>query len=165
MPEIKVPEVKLPDFKWPDGLRDMNRDDIMHAARDVRMPKKSDLPDIDLSKLDLSKIDFSKVELPKQIADLHPLARAQDGIDTGHSSDERAVAFGHAAGGNQLLARRFAIGHLAQHAQRLIACCGNERAGIDDHDIGIAGLCDQRVALCGQDAAHALAIDDVLGAA
>lgn len=72
MPEIKVPEVKLPDFKWPDSLRDMNRDDIMNAARDVRMPKRSDLPDIDLSKIDFSKVDFSKVELPKQIADRLP---------------------------------------------------------------------------------------------
>ena len=40
----------------------MNRDDIVNAARDVRMPKKSDLPDIDLS----------KIELPKQISDRLP---------------------------------------------------------------------------------------------
>ena len=67
MPEINLPEVKLPEFKWPDGLRDMSREDIANAARDMRMPRKSDLPDIDLS-----KIDFSKVELPKQIADRMP---------------------------------------------------------------------------------------------
>ncbi len=64
MPEINLPEVKLPDFKLPDGLRDMSREDIVNAARDVRMPdmrmpRLSDLPDIDLS----------KVELPKGIAD------------------------------------------------------------------------------------------------
>lgn len=67
MPEINLPEVKLPEFKWPDGLREMSRDDIVNAARDVRMPKRSDLPDIDLSKIDLSKI-----ELPKQISDRLP---------------------------------------------------------------------------------------------
>jgi hypothetical protein len=72
MPEINLPEVKLPEFKWPDGLRDMNREDIVNAARDVRMPKRSDLPDIDLSKIDLSKIDLSKIELPKQISDRLP---------------------------------------------------------------------------------------------
>ncbi len=62
MPEISLPEVKLPEFKWPDGLRDMNREDIVNAARDMRMPKRSDLPDIDLS----------KIELPKQISDRLP---------------------------------------------------------------------------------------------
>ncbi len=65
MPEINLPEVKLPDFKWADGLREMSRDDIVNAARDVRMPKKSDLPDIDLS----------KIELPKQISDRLPNRR------------------------------------------------------------------------------------------
>lgn len=67
MPEITLPEVKLPDLKLPDGLRDMSREDIVNAARDVRMPKRSDLPDIDLAKVDLSKI-----ELPKQITDRMP---------------------------------------------------------------------------------------------
>jgi hypothetical protein len=67
MPEINLPEVRLPDFKWPEGLRDMNREDIVNAARDVRLPKRSDLPDIDFS-----KIDLSKVELPKQITDRMP---------------------------------------------------------------------------------------------
>lgn len=62
MPEINLPEVKLPEIKWPDGLRDMTREDIVNAARDVRMPKRSDLPDIDLS----------KIELPKQISDRLP---------------------------------------------------------------------------------------------
>jgi hypothetical protein len=62
MPEINLPEVRLPEIKWPDGLRDMTREDIVNAARDVRMPKRSDLPDIDLS----------KIELPKQISDRLP---------------------------------------------------------------------------------------------
>jgi hypothetical protein len=62
MPEFSFPEVKLPDIKWPDSLRDMSRDDIVNAARDVRLPRMSDLPDFDLS----------HVELPKQIADRLP---------------------------------------------------------------------------------------------
>ena len=56
MPEITLPEVKLPDVKLPDGLREMNRHDIQ-AAFSERIPKKADMPDIDLSKVDLPKID------------------------------------------------------------------------------------------------------------
>ena len=67
MPEIDLPEVKLPDIKLPDGLREMTRDDIVHAARDVRMPKM-DLP----RRVELPDLDLSKVELPKQIADRLP---------------------------------------------------------------------------------------------
>jgi hypothetical protein len=73
MAEITMPEIKLPDIKLPDGLRDMSRDDLIEArdefvktakgaAKDVKMPKKVVLPDIDLS----------KVELPDQIADRLP---------------------------------------------------------------------------------------------
>lgn len=61
MPEINLPEVKLPTVKLPEGLRDMTRDDIVNAAKDVRMPK-IEMPDIDLS----------KVELPKQVTDRLP---------------------------------------------------------------------------------------------
>ena len=53
MPEITLPEVKLPEIKIPDGLREMTRDDIVHAAKDVKLPKQIKLPDIDLSKVDL----------------------------------------------------------------------------------------------------------------
>lgn len=67
MPEINLPEVKLPDLKLPDGLRDMSRDDIVNAARDVRLPKM-ELP----RRVEMPDIDFSKVELPKQIADHLP---------------------------------------------------------------------------------------------
>jgi hypothetical protein len=70
MPELNLPEVKLPEFKLPEALRDMNRDDIVNAARDVRMPKMSDLPDIDLS----------KIELPKQITDHLPKRQRQNPI-------------------------------------------------------------------------------------
>jgi hypothetical protein len=73
MAEITMPEVKLPDIKLPDGFRDMTKDDIVRAAkdaskdvreaaRDVKMPKKIAVPDIDLS----------KVELPDEIADRLP---------------------------------------------------------------------------------------------
>jgi hypothetical protein len=54
MPDIKLPEVKLPDIKLPEGMREMNTDDIVQAARDVKVPK-IELPDIDLSKVDLPK--------------------------------------------------------------------------------------------------------------
>jgi len=62
MPEITLPEVKLPEIKFPDGLREMTRDDIVQAAKDVRLPKQFKLPDIDLS----------KVELPDVIEDRMP---------------------------------------------------------------------------------------------
>jgi hypothetical protein len=72
MPDINLPEVKLPTVKLPDGWRDMSRDDIVNAAKDVRLPKKVEMPDIDFSKVDFSKIDLSKIELPKQVADRLP---------------------------------------------------------------------------------------------
>ncbi len=67
MPELSLPEVKLPDIKLPDGLREMSRDDILHAARDVRLPRM-DLP----KRIEMPDIDLSKVELPKQISDRLP---------------------------------------------------------------------------------------------
>ncbi len=94
MPEINLPEVKLPEFKWADGLREMSRDDIVNAARDVRLPKKSDLPDIDLS----------KIELPKQISDRLPNRRRTNPIlpiagFVGHRCRDRgSVVADHVAG-------------------------------------------------------------------
>jgi hypothetical protein len=64
MPEITLPEVKLPDIKLPDGFREMTRDDIVQAARDVRLPK-----------IQLPEVDLPKVELPDQIADRLPRRR------------------------------------------------------------------------------------------
>ena len=64
MPDITLPEIHLPDVKLPDGLRDMSRHDIQSAISD-RMPKKIEMPDVDLSKVDLSKVDLSKVDLSK----------------------------------------------------------------------------------------------------
>ena len=85
MPDITLPEVKLPDVKLPEGLRDMNRRDIQAALND-RMPKKVEMPDVDLSKVDLPKVDLSKaqksverrlkdVDLPKAVEDRLPRQR------------------------------------------------------------------------------------------
>jgi hypothetical protein len=54
MPDITLPEIHLPEVKLPDGLRDMSRQDIQSAISD-RMPKKLEMPDVDLSKVDLPK--------------------------------------------------------------------------------------------------------------
>ena len=76
MPDISLPEIHLPDIKLPDGLRDMNRHDIQNAISD-RMPKKIEMPDVDLSKVELPKaiedrLDkvekaISKIDLPKSV--------------------------------------------------------------------------------------------------
>ena len=87
MPDITLPEVKLPDVKLPEGLRDMNRHDIQAALND-RMPKKVEMPDVDLSKVDLPKVDLAKaqksverrlkdVDLPKAVEDRLPAAADQ----------------------------------------------------------------------------------------
>jgi hypothetical protein len=54
MPDITMPELHLPDVKLPEGLRDMSRQDIQSAISD-RLPKKFEMPDIDLSKVELPK--------------------------------------------------------------------------------------------------------------
>lgn len=81
MPDISLPEIHLPDIKLPDGLRDMNRQDIQGAIGD-RLPKKIDMPDVDLSKVDLPKMvedrlakvekAISKLDLPKAVEDRMP---------------------------------------------------------------------------------------------
>ena len=86
MPDLSLPDVRLPDIKLPDGLRDINRHDIQSAISD-RMPKKIEMPDVDLSKVELPKavderlkkiekkldsIDLSKIDLPKAIEDRLP---------------------------------------------------------------------------------------------
>ena len=81
MPDLSMPEIHLPDFKLPDGLRDMTRHDIQNAISD-RMPKKSDLPDLDFSKVDLPKVvedrlnkiekAINKLDLPKAVEDRMP---------------------------------------------------------------------------------------------
>ncbi|HET9520058.1 MAG TPA: hypothetical protein VFO73_03330 [Candidatus Limnocylindrales bacterium] len=70
MAEITLPEVKLPDIKLPDGLREMSRDDIVQAAKDIHLPKKLEFPDLDLS----------KANLPKQVTDRLPGRRRTNPI-------------------------------------------------------------------------------------
>jgi hypothetical protein len=53
MPEITLPEVKLRDVKLPEGFRDMTKDDIVQAVREVKLPKNIKLPDVDLSDIEL----------------------------------------------------------------------------------------------------------------
>ena len=69
MAEITLPEVKLPDIKLPEGLREMTRDDIVHAAKDIHLPK-FEMPDIDLS----------NAHLPKQVTDRMPGRRRTNPI-------------------------------------------------------------------------------------
>ena len=40
MPEITLPEVKLPEIKLPDGFREMTKDDIVQAAKDMKLPEQ-----------------------------------------------------------------------------------------------------------------------------
>jgi hypothetical protein len=81
MPDISLPEIHLPDIKMPEGLRDMNRRDVQNAIGD-RLPKKSDMPEIDLSKVELPKAvearlsqiekAISNVDVPKAVQDRMP---------------------------------------------------------------------------------------------
>jgi hypothetical protein len=81
MPDFSLPEVHLPDIKLPEGLRDMNRHDIQNAISD-RMPKKVQMPDIDLSNVELpkavedrlSKVEkaINRMDLPKVVQDRMP---------------------------------------------------------------------------------------------
>ena len=81
MPDISLPEIHLPDIKLPEGLRDMKRQDIQNAIGD-RMPKKIEMPDVDLSKVDLPKAvedrfnqiekAISRIDLPKSVESRMP---------------------------------------------------------------------------------------------
>ena len=81
MPDLSLPEFHFPDIKLPDGLRDMTRQDIQNAIGD-RMPKKIEMPAIDLSNVDLPKAvedrlgriekAISKIDLPKAVEDRMP---------------------------------------------------------------------------------------------
>ena len=94
MPDLSLPEVHLPDIKLPDGLRDINRRDIQAAIND-RMPRRVEMPDVDLSKVELPKavedrlksvekkldsIDLSKINVPKAIEDRLPGKRRTNPI-------------------------------------------------------------------------------------
>lgn len=76
MPDLSLPDIRLPDIKLPDGLRDMSRSDIQSAIGD-RLPKKGEMPDIDLPKAveqRLAKVEkaLSKIDLPKAVEDRLP---------------------------------------------------------------------------------------------
>jgi len=80
MPDISLPEIHLPDVKLPEGLRDMNRQDIQNAIGDARarMPKRIEMPDIDLSKMELPKALEGR--LPKSVEDRLPMKRRSNPI-------------------------------------------------------------------------------------
>ena len=81
MPDLAIPEIHLPDLRLPEGLRDMNRHDIQNAIGD-RLPRKFEMPDVDLSKVDLPKIvedrldriekAINRIDLPKAVEDRMP---------------------------------------------------------------------------------------------
>jgi len=89
MPDLSLPEIHLSDIKLPGGLRHMNRHDIQSAIED-RLPKRIEMPDVDLSKVELSKIDFSKVDLPKAVEDrLNRLEKAIAKVDLPKAVEDR----------------------------------------------------------------------------
>jgi hypothetical protein len=75
MPDISLPEIHFPDVKLPEGLRDMNRQDIQNAIGDARdrVPKRIEMPDIDLSKMQLPRALEGR--LPKSVEDRLPMKR------------------------------------------------------------------------------------------
>jgi len=73
MPDLSLPEIRLPDVKLPEGLRDMNRQDIQGAIGD-RLPKKIELPDIDLSRVDLPKAVTDRMPGRKRTNPILPIA-------------------------------------------------------------------------------------------
>jgi hypothetical protein len=80
MPDISLPEIHLPDVKLPEGLRDMNRQDIQNAIGDIRsqMPKRIEMPDIDLSKVELPKALEGR--LPRRVEERLPVKRRTNPI-------------------------------------------------------------------------------------
>ena len=77
MPDITLPEIHLPEVKLPEGLREMTRQDIQNAIGD-RLPRKIEMPDVDLSKVELTKAVESR--LPKAIESRLPNRRRQNPI-------------------------------------------------------------------------------------
>jgi hypothetical protein len=75
-------EITMPDIRLPEGLREMSRDDIVQAARDVGLAARDiGLPNVSLpSKIEVPDIDVSKVELPKSLADRLPRRRRMNPI-------------------------------------------------------------------------------------
>jgi hypothetical protein len=84
MPEITMPEVKLPDIKLPEGLRDMNKKDIQAALND-RLPKKVEVPDVDLSKVEIPKAVDERLKRVEKWVDSVDLSKTA----AGKALDER----------------------------------------------------------------------------
>ena len=60
------------------------------------------------------------------------------------------------------LARPLAVEHLANDPQRLQPRGVDEPAGIDDHHVRLLAVGDEHVAVLGQEAEHALGVNEVL---
>jgi hypothetical protein len=73
MPDITLPELRLPDVKLPDGLRDMSRQDIQAAIND-RLPRKIEMPEVDLSKIELPKAVEQRLPGRKRTNPILPIA-------------------------------------------------------------------------------------------
>jgi hypothetical protein len=84
MPEITMPEVKLPDIKLPEGLREMNKKDIQSALGD-RLPKKVEMPDVDLSKVEIPKAVDERLKRVEKWVDSVDLSKTT----AGKALDER----------------------------------------------------------------------------
>jgi hypothetical protein len=102
----------------------------------------------------------------EDFCDRRKIARAQDVIDLGDIFDEVAgVALREAAGDDELSLRRLLVlGHLEDRVDALFFGGVDERAGVDDDDVGIVRRVDQRVPGRFDLAEHELGIDLVLRA-
>ena len=96
--------------------------------------------------------------------DLHPAPRAQQAVDLRHFPDDPlAVPLGHAASGNQELARPFASGQFFQGCQRFVFCCGQESTRVDEQDVRFVWHGRAAIAGAAEQHRHTFAIDTVLG--
>ena len=96
------------------------------------------------------------------------LAGAHDGVDFGNVfADLVAEAFDEASGDDEFfcLAAGLVRGHLEDGVDRLLLRAFDERAGIDDDDVGVFGAAGEFGAGAGQQAHHDFAVDEVFGAA
>ena len=101
-------------------------------------------------------------------ADLLATEDADDAIDVGHFLEQRiALALREAAGDDHgaNLALLLEVEHLADDTQRFLSGRLDEAAGVDDDDVGAAGIGHQGVAVLRELAEHALGVHEVLGTA
>ena len=144
MPDISLPDVHLPDIKLPDGLRDMNRRDIQSAIND-RMPRKIEMPDVDLSKVELPKavddrlktlekrldsIDLSKVPLPKVVEDRLPRKRRSNPFLPFAGDPRRRVGVR-----GRLVAHHLADSHDARPGDRRSHVATDDRSAAGGHAV------------------------------